>query len=214
MFFVNNYQIYLGCGVYLPPRSNRFSSMDPGTGSLPSSHSRPVLQRPIQHHQAARGGGLSNTTDTNHSGPQTDNRSHLGSLFFFIFIFTRSLSHSILMEFQVPFELIYISSDFDHGDVIKASELPLCWWMPEGSFSQQKIHQHHGKMALSGTMFFLISAVAKIWLKFQHFWNLDFHHIPKGFEPIELRIFYLLSISWVHRPTLVHSGNSQSNCSF
>lgn len=112
--FLVNYHIYiLGCGVYLPPRSNRFSSMDP----LPEAFHQaiPGLSSNAQYSTTRQPGG---------PGP---------------------IPIAFSWNSRYLFELIYISSDFDHGDVIQATASTAMLVDARRSlFSQQKIHQHHG----------------------------------------------------------------------
>lgn len=132
---------------------------------LPSSHSRPVLQRPIQHHQAAQGGVF---TDTNHSGPQTFPALTPGIPGFSVF-FLKPGPFPIACSWnsRYLFELIYISSDFDHGDVIKATaSYRYVGGFQKVAFFNKKSTSTMVKWHFQGPCFFWFPAVAKIWLKF------------------------------------------------
>ena len=65
------------------------------------------------------------------------------------------------------FELIYISSDFDHGDVIKATaSYRYVGGFQKVAFFNKKSTSTMVKWHFQGPCFFWFPAVAKIWLKF------------------------------------------------
>ena len=78
-----------------------------------------------------------------------------------------------------------------NGDVVKATaSYRYVGGCQKVAFFNKKSTSTMVKWHFQGPCFFLISALAKIWLKFQHFWNLDFHHIPKGLNQSNFGVCY------------------------
>lgn len=129
-------------------------------------------------------------TDTNHSGPQTFPALTPGIPGFSVF-FLKPGPFPIACSWnsRYLFELIYISSDFDHGDVIKATaSYRYVGGFQKVAFFNKKSTSTMVKWHFQGPCFFLISSCGENLVKVLTFLELGFSSHPKKFEPIELRI--------------------------